>query len=69
MGILGFITCGITSFVAIICGHMAQSQIRRTGESGDSMAMAGLILGYFLAFGWVVVFLLGIMGSIGSTGG
>jgi Domain of unknown function (DUF4190)/Domain of unknown function (DUF1707) len=31
---------------AIICGHMARRQIRRTGESGAGMAMAGLVLGY-----------------------
>jgi hypothetical protein len=32
--------------VAVIAGHMARSQIRRTGERGDGMATAGLILGY-----------------------
>ncbi len=32
--------------VAIVTGHIARSQIRRTGESGDSLALAGLILGY-----------------------
>lgn len=30
----------------IICGHIARSQIRRTGEGGDGLALAGLILGY-----------------------
>jgi Domain of unknown function (DUF4190)/Domain of unknown function (DUF1707) len=31
---------------AIILGHIARRQIRRTGEDGDGMALAGLILGY-----------------------
>jgi hypothetical protein len=31
---------------AIILGHVARHQIRRTGEDGDGMALAGLILGY-----------------------
>jgi Domain of unknown function (DUF4190) len=47
------LVCGITSFMvgitfipAIIFGHIAQRQIRRTGEQGSSLALAGLILGY-----------------------
>jgi Domain of unknown function (DUF4190)/DUF1707 SHOCT-like domain len=31
---------------AIILGHMAIRQIRRTGEDGSGMAVAGLVLGY-----------------------
>jgi uncharacterized protein DUF4190 len=47
------LVCGIATFVvgltfvpAIICGHLARRQIRRTGERGDGMALGGLILGY-----------------------
>jgi len=36
----------IAGIVAIITGHMARSQIRRTGEGGSGLALAGLILGY-----------------------
>jgi hypothetical protein len=36
----------IGAVVAIITGHMARGQIRRTGESGGGLALAGLILGY-----------------------
>jgi hypothetical protein len=36
----------IGSIVAIVCGHVARSQIRKTGEAGDGMALAGLVLGY-----------------------
>jgi hypothetical protein len=31
---------------AIVLGHMARRQIRQTGEGGDGMALAGMILGY-----------------------
>jgi hypothetical protein len=31
---------------AIIFGHLARRQIRQTGEGGDGMALAGMILGY-----------------------
>jgi hypothetical protein len=44
-GIAAF-AVGITCIPAIICGHMARGQIRRTGEQGDGLAVAGLILGY-----------------------
>jgi hypothetical protein len=38
--------CGVSSIAAIVCGHIARSQIKRTGEQGAGMALAGLILGY-----------------------
>lgn len=49
------LVCGIIQFagvfpagiVAIILGHLAHRQIRRTGEKGSGMATAGLVLGYF----------------------
>jgi Domain of unknown function (DUF4190) len=48
------LVCGIAQFMfgpfatipAIVCGHMARSQIRRTRESGAGMATAGLVLGW-----------------------
>lgn len=36
----------IAGVVAIITGHMARGQIRRTGEGGAGLALAGLLLGY-----------------------
>lgn len=36
----------LAAIPAIILGHMARRQIRQTGEGGDGMALAGLILGY-----------------------
>jgi hypothetical protein len=32
----------------IICGHIALSQIKRTGENGHGLALAGTIIGYVL---------------------
>jgi amino acid transporter len=47
------LVCGVAQFAviltgipAIVIGHIARRQIRRTGEDGDGMALAGLILGY-----------------------
>jgi hypothetical protein len=36
----------LTTIPAIVFGHMARSQIRRTGEEGAGLALAGLILGW-----------------------
>ncbi len=48
------LVCGIAQFMfgplatipAIVFGHVARSQIRRTGEQGAGLALAGLILGW-----------------------
>lgn len=34
------------SLVAVVCGHVARRQIRRTGEGGDAQAVVGLVVGY-----------------------
>jgi hypothetical protein len=60
------LVAGISSFVilpligaviAIVTGHIARGQIKRTGESGSGMALAGLILGYV----HLVLFALGVL--------
>lgn len=53
----------VGAIVAIICGHMARSEIRRgpvdTRIEGDGMAVAGLVLGYaHLALCLLGIFLL-----------
>lgn len=39
---------GISAIVGIILGHVALKQIRQSGEDGEGMAKAGLIIGYVL---------------------
>ncbi|MGF1426332.1 DUF4190 domain-containing protein [Kitasatospora sp. LaBMicrA B282] len=56
-GLLSFPTVGVASVPAIIAGHTARSQIRRTQESGDGMATFGLVVGYlWLAFWTMMIF-------------
>lgn len=43
--------------VGIVFGHVALSQITRTGEEGRGLALAGLIIGYSLT-GLIVAFVL-----------
>lgn len=40
------VMCGIGSIFGVIFGHMAMNQIKKTGENGRGMALAGLIIGY-----------------------
>ena len=48
------LACGVAQFAigplatipAIVLGHMARSRIRRTGEQGAGLALAGLVLGW-----------------------
>ena len=44
--IAGFIIWGIGFIAGVICGHISLSQIKKTGEQGRGMAVAGLIIGY-----------------------
>jgi hypothetical protein len=42
-------------FLGIIFGHIAVSQINRTGEEGKGLAIAGLVIGY-VSLGAVLLF-------------
>jgi hypothetical protein len=56
---------------AIICGHIARGQIRRTGENGDGMAVAGLVLGYGVLAFCLVLFVAALAAAThgGAAGG
>ena len=43
-----FVLPVIGAIVAIVCGHLARGEIRRSGGAldGDGLAVAGLVLGY-----------------------
>ena len=56
-GIAEIFTLGFAAIPAVILGHLARGQIKRTGERGDGMAIAGLVLGYLGLAGWLLVIL------------
>ena len=68
--------CGIAQFMfgplatipAVVCGHMARHQIRRTGEQGAGMALAGLVLGWIGA-GFALLAIVGIVLIVAATSG
>ena len=66
-GILGWIgLLGIGPIVAIITGHMAKSEIRRSGGTlgGDGLATAGLVLGYLNLALTILVICLIVLGGL-----
>ena len=70
MAILALVFAFVFAPAAIVMGHVAKKQIRRTGEQGEGLATAGLWLGYiftglsvaFCAL-WIVLAAAGIWSS------
>jgi hypothetical protein len=56
-GLAEIFTFGLAAIPAVILGHIARGQIRQTGERGDGMAIAGLVLGYLGIAGWLMIIL------------
>ncbi|MEU1051143.1 DUF1707 and DUF4190 domain-containing protein [Streptomyces sp. NPDC005876] len=57
-GLLCLPTAGLTGIPAVVLGHAARSEIRRKGESGDGLAMTGLVLGWLSTAGWALLVVL-----------
>nr|WP_145908325.1 DUF1707 and DUF4190 domain-containing protein [Kitasatospora viridis] len=64
LGLLCVPTMGVAGLPAVVTGHIARSQIRRTKESGDGMATFGMVLGYLSLAGWSMFLLLGMLAVV-----
>ncbi|RZU62701.1 DUF4190 domain-containing protein [Zhihengliuella halotolerans] len=53
--ILALIFSFFVAILGVVFGHLARAQIRRTGEAGDGLALAGLIIGYAVIVGWALL--------------
>ncbi len=59
----------IGSILALIFGYTARKQIRERGQSGDGLAIAGIVLGW-VGVGFLALFLIfGIFGMVGLFDG
>jgi Domain of unknown function (DUF4190)/DUF1707 SHOCT-like domain len=71
------LACGLAQFAfgplptipAIVLGHMARHQIKRTGEQGAGMALAGLLLGWAAVVLGVLAIVLGITVLVATSSG
>ena len=70
LGLVGIFTCGIGSVIAIILGFVSRDQIKRSWgrQTGSGMATAGIILGFLTAAFWLVMMIVAVVDSAGSTG-
>ncbi len=74
MAILSLVFAFLFSPLGIVFGHMAKKQIKQTGEQGEGLATAGMILGYiFTGIGLLVccgyaALIIGVIGA-GATSG
>ena len=58
------------SLVGVITGHISLSQIKKTGEQGNVLAIIGLILGYLGVLGWIIFWIVwGFVLVAASTSG
>lgn len=70
------LACGLAQFAfgplatipAIVLGHMARSQIKRTGEQGAGLAVAGLVLGWGAVILGIVLIAVGLVIAAGLHG-
>ena len=68
-GLAQFVFGPLTAIPAIVFGHMARHQIKRTGEQGAGLALAGLILGWAtVILGIVLIVVFGLAMSVGMNG-
>lgn len=61
MAIAAFVCAFLVAPLGIVFGHIALSQINRTGEDGHGLAIAGLVIGYF----WTGLLLLWLIAIVG----
>lgn len=64
LGILWVFWLG--SILAVIFGHKALSDIKRTGAEGKGLAVAGLVLGW-IGVGSLVIWFLFMMAALGAS--
>ncbi len=70
LGVAEFFSMGLTAIPAVICGHVAKREMRLTGQRGEGLATAGLVLGYMAIIFWGIIIVLSILGAaITMSGG
>jgi len=62
LALAGFILVGLTSLPAVVCGHLALSGIKKSNgrQTGQGLAVAGLICGYLMSVIFVIAMLAGL---------
>lgn len=61
MAIASLVCAFVFAPLAILFGHLSLSQIKRSGEEGRGMAIAGLVIGYIVTVGTVLMLVAGVL--------
>jgi peptidyl-prolyl cis-trans isomerase B (cyclophilin B) len=72
LAIIALIAGIVVPIVGIVIGHIALGQIKKTGENGRGLALAGTVIGYVLTVLYILIFLFSIIVPfliLGSLGG
>jgi peptidyl-prolyl cis-trans isomerase B (cyclophilin B) len=56
------------AILAVIFGHVALNDIRKTGKDGKGMAVAGLVLGYIETAFWILIVVLFTVAAAAGSG-
>ena len=67
LAIISLVSAFFVSLAAVICGHIALSQIKKTGEKGRGLAIAGLVLGYLGILSGIIVIVFFIIVTIAAV--
>jgi hypothetical protein len=67
LSLVGLVT-GITAPVGAVLGHLARKQIRQTGEEGEGLALAGIIIGWIITGVLALACCIGIFAIVAAMG-
>jgi hypothetical protein len=67
LAIVGFILAFVVTVAGIVVSFIALSQIKKTGEGGHGLALAGVILGFVFSAFWIIYFVVIIAALIFSS--
>jgi hypothetical protein len=71
LAVIAFVAAFMVPVAAIVLGHISLSQLKRSGEQGRGLAIAGLVIGYVDSAFYVVLFLVWlalVLGLVASHG-
>ncbi|MEU6377518.1 DUF1707 and DUF4190 domain-containing protein [Streptomyces sp. NPDC046909] len=66
-GLLCLPTFGLLGIPAVVLGQSARSEIQRSGEGGDGMALLGLVLGWMSIAAWTLILTLLVAAALVSA--
>jgi hypothetical protein len=69
LGVAEFFSMGLTAVPAVICGHVAKREMKLSGQRGEGLATAGLVLGYMAIIFWGIIIVLSVLGAAISMSG